>query len=123
MIIPKEQGRKRLPSLICTVNYRIEVSEVYLSRSAEHKENHWILTKVFPSVEEVAIVFARVYTILEIISCRMPSVKTKFGLADSGSGTSGAVAIVKMGAWWEKKYFGRNRGYQKTGNISIRCLV
>ena len=61
LIVPKEQGRKRLPSLICTVTYRIKVSEVYLSCSTEHEEKLWTTKKVFPSVEWVSIVFAGAY--------------------------------------------------------------
>ena len=62
LIVPKEQGRKRLPSLICTVTYRIEVSEVYSSCSAEHEEDHWTTKKMFQSVKWVSIVFAGTYT-------------------------------------------------------------
>ena len=68
LIVPKEQGRKRLPSLICTITYCIEVLEVNLSCSVENEEKPLTTKKVlFPSV-------------------------------DSGSGTVGAVTIFKMGA-------------------------
>ena len=62
LIAQKEQGRKKLPSLIRTVTCRIEVSEVYLSCSAEHEEDHWTTKNMFQSVKWVSIVFAGTYT-------------------------------------------------------------